>query len=108
MRVRDGRVRDAAQGSRTSRRQALRWLGLVMGTTGAALAACAVPREPPPMIKMLPQNQLDPAGLIVPRGTTVVWYNMGQLPQTVTCDPAKTKDKSRVQLPKGAQPWDSG
>jgi plastocyanin len=57
---------------------------------------------------MLPQNQLDPASLTIRTGTTVVWYNMGQLPQTVTCDPAKAQDKSRVALPKGAQPWDSG
>lgn len=59
-------------------------------------------------INIVEQNQLAPASLTVPRGATVVWRNVGTLPQTITCDPGASKDATRVRLPQGAKPWDSG
>jgi plastocyanin len=50
----------------------------------------------------------DPAEVTVTLGETVVWENAGRSPQTVTCDPARIREEGRVQLPEGAEPWDSG
>src|SRR5690242_2484379 len=93
---------------KATRRQFLRWIGTgVLGVTALdMLAACA--REAPPLIKLLPGNQLDLGSLTVPLGTTVTSQNIGVLPQTVTCDPSKATDPNRVKLPQNAQPWDSG
>ncbi len=89
------------------RRQFIGWLGTLFLTAG--LGACATTREQTRLlVKIRPRNQLEPASLTVRPGTTVTWYNMGQWPQTVTCDPSATKDQSLVLLPKGAQAWDSG
>jgi plastocyanin len=38
----------------------------------------------------------------------VLWRNAGRAAQTVTCDPARVTDPSKVVLPAGAQPFDSG
>jgi plastocyanin len=59
-------------------------------------------------VTMTDANQFMPANLTVPRGSTVVWTNTGQVAHTVTDDPAKAVNKANAVLPSGAQPWDSG
>jgi plastocyanin len=44
----------------------------------------------------------------VARGDTVQWRNASRNPQTVTDDPARVSDKSKIALPSGAEPFDSG
>lgn len=49
-----------------------------------------------------------PKKLTIHAGDTVKWTNNAQTLHTVTFDPAKAVNKSDVQLPKGADPFDSG
>ncbi len=92
-----------------SRRRLLRVAGRG-GLTAAALSilsACGA-RPANYLIRMVPQNQLDPSSLTIPQGSIVTWQNIGVLSQSVTCDPAKVQNPARVKLPPNAQPWDSG
>ncbi len=59
-------------------------------------------------ITLTPEFAFDPAEVTISRGETVLWENAGRSPQTVTCDPARIREAGRVQLPEGAEPWDSG
>jgi plastocyanin len=43
----------------------------------------------------------------VPVGATVVWRNDSSVPHTVTADPARPRAASNVQLPSGAEPFES-
>lgn len=97
---------------RIDRRQLLQRLGkAVLGASVLGISAC-MPRQPSRyQVKILvtqSRSHFEPSGLVIPRGTTVVWQNQGIYPQTVTCDPAKAKGGASAQLPKGAQAWDSG
>ena len=49
-----------------------------------------------------------PATLTIPRGGTVTWLNKSYYSQSATCDPNQATEKSIANLPKGAEPWDSG
>lgn len=60
------------------------------------------------VVEMTVQNQFNPASLTVPVGATVTWHNASTIPHTVTADPARAHGGVTVQLPEGAQPWNSG
>lgn len=59
-------------------------------------------------VEITTRSRFDPASLTVPVGSTVVWRNMDDVPHTVTADPEKLPDPTRVSLPDGAETWDSG
>jgi len=63
---------------------------------------------PATTVTLTPDFRFEPAEVTVRVGEAVGWENVGRSPQTVTCDPARVRDKSLVSLPAGAQPWDSG
>lgn len=54
------------------------------------------------------QLRFDPDNLTIPKGATVTWKNVAQVPHTATDDPAKAGNKANAVLPNGAEPWDSG
>lgn len=49
-----------------------------------------------------------PAELTIEKGETVTWKNESALVHTVTCDPEKAARSKNVNLPEGAQAFDSG
>lgn len=59
-------------------------------------------------VEMSSQARFEPGGLTIPAGATVVWRNMDDRPHRVTTDPELLPDPNRVNLPEGAEPWDSG
>jgi plastocyanin len=73
----------------------------------AATSAAAAP-APSATVELTPDFKFSPDKVSIKTGQSVRWVNKGKSPQTVTCDPARATDKSVVQLPSGAQPWDSG
>lgn len=61
-----------------------------------------------PTVSATNDLRFQPGTLEVPAGTTVTWRNTSDVAHTVTADPSKASDPSHVQLPQGAQPFDSG
>jgi plastocyanin len=59
-------------------------------------------------ISITPDRRFDPPSVAIGRGQSILWRNTSRNPQTVTCDPARVADPSRVTLPPGAEPFDSG
>jgi plastocyanin len=55
-----------------------------------------------------PDRRFDPSQVSVNRGQAVQWRNGSRSPQTVTDDPVRIADKSKIALPPGAEPIDSG
>ncbi len=49
-----------------------------------------------------------PAEVTITVGQNVLWTNTSSLTHTVTADPSLAQDPSHVQLPEGAQPFNSG
>jgi len=50
----------------------------------------------------------EPATIVIKAGQTVVWKNSSREVHTVTADPAQATNRQDVELPKGAQRFDSG
>jgi plastocyanin len=60
-------------------------------------------------VEMTDELQFDPDRLTIRVGDTVTWRTVSVLPHTSTCDPEKaTNPEEHVQLPEGAETWDSG
>jgi plastocyanin len=78
------------------------------GSPGAASPVAATTPAPSATVTMTPDFKFDPAEVTIKTGQSIAWTNEGRSPQTVTCNPAKAKDKSHAVLPQGAQPFDSG
>jgi plastocyanin len=78
-----------------------------VATPSAGPSAAAAP-APAATVTLTPDFTFNPDKVTIKSGQAVRWVNQGRSPQTVTCDPARARDKSVVQLPAGAQPWDSG
>ncbi|HEU0114077.1 MAG TPA: plastocyanin/azurin family copper-binding protein, partial [Thermomicrobiales bacterium] len=78
-----------------------------IGSPAASPVAAAAP-APSATVVLTPDFTFSPDKVSIKVGQAVRWVNQGRSPQTVTDDPARATDKSLVQLPSGAQPWDSG
>jgi plastocyanin len=80
-------------------------------SAGPALTAVAGAADGSPTVLMISDGdarKFEPATLTVQRGTTVTWRHVSGSGHTATLDPSKVKDASRVAMPAGVQPWDSG
>ena len=61
------------------------------------------------VVEMNDELRFDPDRLTINVGDTVTWRTVGVMPHTATCDPSKADNPDEhVQLPEGAEPWDSG
>ncbi len=49
-----------------------------------------------------------PAQITIKAGDTVEWRNIGSIPHTVTADPRRALSSTNVELPDGAEAFDSG
>ncbi|HEX5498570.1 MAG TPA: plastocyanin/azurin family copper-binding protein [Thermomicrobiales bacterium] len=78
-----------------------------VASPAASPVAGAAP-APSATVNLTPDFTFSPDKVSIKVGQAVRWVNQGRSPQTVTDDPALAPDKSLVQLPSGAQPWDSG
>lgn len=96
---------------RLSRREALVALGATL------LAACFSDRPGPTgngngggavTVDMTPQLTFEPETVTIEAGEAVTWRNTSSFAHTATGDASKARDPSRVALPPGASPWDSG
>jgi plastocyanin len=88
------------------------------GESGAATATArfkegmeglqgGVQRGTPVVVTMTDGLGFEPARVTVPVGATVLWRNDSSVPHTVTADPARARTASNVQLPSGAEPFES-
>lgn len=59
-------------------------------------------------VNMTEERKFSPLSLTVPTGAVVRFFNPSGVPHTATADPARASDRSLIELPSGAQPWDSG
>jgi plastocyanin len=76
-------------------------LGLAAASTASAAETVKV-RIP------AAETAFKPEEVTIKVGDTVQWTNRSVVSHTVTCDPAKARDKSHVALPAGAAAFDSG
>ncbi len=49
-----------------------------------------------------------PAEVRIKVGDTVEWRNVQSIPHTVTADPKRARNSRNIELPDGAEPFDSG
>ncbi len=97
-------------GRRISRREFAR-LATTMAAGGIGLIAasgCVQESTHHHTVKITDTGHFDPGSVKIPVGDSIVWQNKDVLPHTATCDPSKVTQQSDVQLPNGAQPWNSG
>ncbi|MGE4056947.1 MAG: plastocyanin/azurin family copper-binding protein [Vicinamibacterales bacterium] len=66
-----------------------------------------VDRGMPPTVTMIDGLRFDPGHVTVRVGTTVQWRNVSSESHTVTADPSRALTASNVQLPAGAEPFES-
>ncbi len=59
-------------------------------------------------VEMDDRLRFDPAEIAIKAGDTVEWRNIGSIPHTVTADPRRAPSSKNVELPDGAEPFDSG
>lgn len=92
-----------------NRREAVALLG------ATALAACFSDRPDSTgvngdgmVVEMRDTLAFSPRTLNIQVGDRVTWRNTSSFVHTATCDPALANDPSHVQLPEGAEAWDSG
>lgn len=83
---------------------------LAAGATLATLGSAATAKAQSTVKVRIPAAEavFKPAEVTIKVGDTVEWTNRSAVAHTVTCDPAKPKDKSHVNLPAGAATFDSG
>lgn len=61
------------------------------------------------VVEMTEQLTFSPATVTISVGESVTWKNVSDgIPHTATCDASKAADPANIQLPAGADPWDSG
>lgn len=107
--------RDLSQ-TMVSRRRVLRYAALVPAAVaaGGLLAACGGGSSSSgssgggTTVNMTDALKFEPASVTIKKGETVTWKNTGSLVHTATCDPSKAANPADVNLPSGAQPWNSG
>ncbi len=60
------------------------------------------------VVQLNDQLRFVPTEITINAGDTVEWRNIGSIPHTVTADPRRAPSSKYVELPDGAQPFDSG
>ena len=60
------------------------------------------------VVEMTDQLMFVPDDLTINVGETVTWITIGAIPHTSTADPEQAVDPDFIQLPEGAETWDSG
>jgi plastocyanin len=60
------------------------------------------------VVEMNDKLRFVPTGITINAGDTVEWRNTGSVPHTVTADPRLVPSSKNVELPDGAEPFDSG
>jgi len=60
------------------------------------------------MVQMTNGLRYVPEEVTIAVGQSIVWTNVASMVHTVTADPSLAKDRKDVQLPEGAQPFNSG
>jgi plastocyanin len=96
-----------------SRRGFIKFLGATIGLSIGAplLSSCSTTDKEEYQVNIiLDQSEIHytPATLTIPSGATVTWLNKSYYSQSATCDPQQAGDFKVVNLPQGAQAWDSG
>ena len=66
-----------------------------------------IERGMPATVTMIDGSRFEPAQVTVPVGTTAVWRNSSAASHTVTANPAQAMTAGNVQLPAGAEPFES-
>jgi plastocyanin len=61
----------------------------------------------PVVVTMTDGLRFEPARVTVAVGATVLWQNDSSVPHTVTADPARARTAGNVQLPSGAESFES-
>ena len=93
------------------RRNVLRAMGGVatLIATGT-LAACGGASAQVKTVRMKDDMKFEPSSLTIKTGDTVTWKSDDDsaMVHTATADPDKVRDKTQIELPPGAAPWDSG
>lgn len=64
--------------------------------------------EPAATIEMTDDLAFAPETVTIAAGETVLWKNTSSIVHTVTADPEKAANADHVDLPDGAEPFDSG
>lgn len=102
-------IRLSTLSTRLSRRTMLRPAGVLVVTGSTLLlAGCTFGKDDAnPAVKMI-EMTFQPAALTIKLGQTVTWTNRSSFVHTVTTDPGKVKDPTRVSGPAGAAVFDSG
>ena len=60
------------------------------------------------IIEMTNASKFVPSEITISTGDVVLWQNTSDLVHTVTCDPGEVINAKNVNLPEGAQPFNSG
>jgi plastocyanin len=79
----------------------------VLAATGT-LAACGGADAKTQTVTLTNEMRFEPAMLTIKNGEGVTWKNEGSMVHTVTTASDKLQDESMVEVPSGAEPWDSG
>ncbi len=78
-------------------------------TPDASPSASPVAAAQTHLVEMNDQLRFDPERLTIPVGDTVTWRTVGVIPHTSTADPEEAQSpEEHVQLPQGAESWNSG
>ena len=60
------------------------------------------------VVEMNNKLRFVPTEIAIKAGDTVEWRNIGSIPHTVTADPGRAPNSRNVELPDGAEAFDSG
>ena len=60
------------------------------------------------VVQMNDQLRFTPTEITIKAGDTVEWRNIGLIPHTVTADPRRAPSSRNIELPDGAEAFDSG
>ncbi len=66
-----------------------------------------VERGMPATVTMTDGRRFEPSRVTVPAGSTVLWRNDSTLQHTITATPTRARTTGAVQLPAGAEPFES-
>lgn len=78
----------------------------VLATGG--LAACGGGKAKGATVEMTNEMVFKPVSVTIKTGETITWKNRGSMVHTVTADPTLPRDPALVELPDGAEPFNSG